>query len=193
MFDVLLITGGAGAGKTSTAHGWATSRRGVTAHLSHDALLLLVKSGLASPAENETPEAERQWRVAIDVCVAATRIYTASRMRCAIDTFLLPAHLELWRGLADLRVGLVVLQPAVEVAVARNAARFEQTGWGVPAWQVRANHAAMRAWDNQPHVVVLDTSMMDPAHVLAAIDAWEEGMEHGGSAGQIWRFTPKEA
>jgi hypothetical protein len=67
MFDVLLITGGAGAGKTSTAESWAATRPGLAAHLSHDAVLHFVKSGLVSPAESSGAEAERQWRIAIDV------------------------------------------------------------------------------------------------------------------------------
>ncbi len=140
MFDVLLITGAAGTGKTSTAHAWAASRREVAAHLSHDNVLLFVKSGLASPAEQTTAEAERQWHVARDICIAAAHIYANAHIRCVIDTFLLPPHLPLWRGLAPLRVGLVVLHPLVGVAVARNAARMEATGWGVPTWQVHGNH-----------------------------------------------------
>ena len=187
MFDVVLITGGAGAGKTSTAHAWAASREGVAAHLSHDALLLCVKSGFVSPAEHVTAEAERQWRIAIDICVAAARIYTGSGVRCAIDTFLLPPHLELRRGLAELRVGLVVLQPAVEVAVARNAVRLEQSGWGVPEWQVRANHAAMGVWTNDLRVLVLDSGNLDLSNVVARIDAWEEHMGQQGGAGVLWR------
>ncbi len=187
MFDVLLMTGAAGVGKTSTAQGWSASRRGTAAHLSHDTLLLFVKSGLVSPAESETAEAERQWRIAIEVCVAATRIYAASGIRCAIDTFLLPHHLDLWRGLAHLHVGLVVLHPAVEVAARRNTARLEQTGWGVPTWQVHANHAAMTAWKNYSQPLVVDTSEMDLEQVLAAIDAWEEHMGSPPRRGQIWR------
>jgi len=192
MFDVVLITGGAGAGKTSTAQAWASSHRGVAAHLSHDALLLFVKAGRVNPAESVTSEAERQWRIAIAVCVAAARVYTAAGVHCAIDTFLLPSHLELWRGLAHLRVGLVVLQPAVEVAVARNATRLAQSGWGVPEWQVRANHEAMRSWTGYSHALVLDSSEMDMVHILAAINAWENRTANEGSAGQLWNFAAKE-
>jgi chloramphenicol 3-O-phosphotransferase len=180
MFDVLLITGGAGSGKTSTAEAWAASRQGLAAHLSHDTILHFVKAGVVSPAESSTSEAERQWRLAIDVCVAATRIYAAAGVRCAIDTFMLPAYTGFWRGLAHLRVGVVVLHPDVEVAVARNAARLQQSGWGVAEWQVRANHEAMQAWRDRQDVLVLDNSVLDRAQVLAAIDAWEHN--HEGTA-----------
>lgn len=174
MLDVVLITGAAGTGKTSTAQAWAASRRHPAAHLSHDAVLSFMKSGFVSPAEQATAEAERQWRVALEICVAASRIYAASQVQCAVDTFLLPTHLALWDGLAPLQVGIVVLHPPVEVAVARNAARLEQTGWGVPAWQVYANHAAMTAWLERPEVAVLDTSRFNLSQTVAAIDEWTE-------------------
>src|SRR3712207_5976110 len=75
MLDILLITRGAGSGKTSTAERWAASRAGLAAHLSHDAVHNFVKSGVISPAAGPNAEAERQWRIAIDVCVAACRVY----------------------------------------------------------------------------------------------------------------------
>ncbi len=111
MFDVVLITGAAGTGKTSTAQAWAASRREVAAHLSHDNVLLFIKSGLASPAEQTTTEAERQWHIALSVCAAAANLYADNSVRCAIDTFLLPVRLAFWRGLAQRSVGLVVLHP----------------------------------------------------------------------------------
>jgi hypothetical protein len=177
MYDVLLITGAAGVGKTSTASAWAASRHQTTAHLSHDAIIGNVKSGLASPAEQATAEAERQWRIALDICVATARIYASSGIRCAIDTFCLPIHLPLWQGLADLRVGVVVLHPPLEVAVARNAARLEHSGWGVAEWQVRANHTAMCAWQTEPRVLILDNADLPMGNVLAAIDAWEQSSQ----------------
>src|SRR5207248_19261 len=143
-------------GKTSTAEAWAASRRGLAAHLSHDAIHLFVKSGGVSPADGPNPEAERQWHLAIDVCVAACRVYAAAGVRCAVDTFLLPTTLPLWSGLRDLRVGLLVLCPDVEIAVRRNAARREETGWGVPEWQVRANYEAMDVWTGRPDVLMID-------------------------------------
>lgn len=173
MFDVLLVTGGAGSGKTSTAEAWAASRAGLAAHVSHDAILNFVKAGVVSPAESPGAEAERQWRIGIDVCTAICRIYAAAGVRCAVDTFLLPATLPLWDGLRDLRVGVVVLRPDVEIAVSRNAARLREVGWGVPEWQVRANHEAMGAWLGRRDAFVLDNSRKDRAQVLAALDEWE--------------------
>jgi predicted ABC-type ATPase len=174
MYEVVLITGAAGTGKTTTANTWAATRRETSAHLSHDTLLGNVKAGLASPAHHTSAEAERQWRIALDICVAAARIYAGSGIRSAIDTFCLPVHLAFWHELAHLRVGLIALHPPVEVAVARNAARLASSGWGVAEWQVRANHHAMCAWQAVPQVLVLNNAALDMGDVLGAIDAWEQ-------------------
>lgn len=173
MFDVLLITGGAGSGKTTTAEAWASSRQGLAAHLSHDAILNYVKSGVVSPAASTSAEAERQWRLGIEVCIATSHIYVAAGIRCAIDTFLLPGYRDFWQALAPVHVGIVVLHPAVEVAVTRNAARLEAIDWGVPEWQVRANHDAMDAWYSYPEVLMIDNSTLECSQVLAAVDEWE--------------------
>ena len=157
---------------------WAASRREVAAHLSHDDVLLFTKSGLASPAEQTTAEAERQWRIALAICCAAAAIYAGNQIRCAIDTFLVPANLELWRSLSHLRVGLVVLRPSIETTVARNQARREQTGWGVPKWQVRANYDALSAWRKDLWPLILDTTHLSLGQVVAAIDAWENSSKH---------------
>ena len=142
-----------------------------------------VKSGVISPADGPNAEAERQWHVALDGCVAACRIYVAAGVRWAVDTFLLPDVVSLWAGLQDLRVGVIVLRPDVEVAVRRNAARLRETGWGVPEWQVRANHEAMGAWVGRRDAFVVDNSRTDQTQVLAVIDEWEGRMvENGGNS-----------
>ena len=179
MFDVLLITGAAGTGKTSTARAWALSRHGVAAHLSHDDLMLNVKSGLVSPSEEATAEAERQWRIALNICVAASQIYAAAQVRCAIDTFLLPIYLSLWNHLAQFQVGLIVLHPTLETAIARNTARIRETGWGVPTWQIQANHAAMAEWSRHSDVLMLDNSQLTLDQVIAAINDWERDRNIG--------------
>lgn len=169
--QIILFSGGAGSGKTSTAEAWAASRAGLAAHLSHDTIHGFVRSGFVSAADNPGAEADRQWHVALEVCVVASRVYVAAGIRCAIDSFLLPSSLSLWEGLRDLRVGVVVLHPDVEVAVRRNASRI---GWGVPEWQVRANHRAMRVWSMRPDVLVVDNTEMEMRQVLAMVDAWDD-------------------
>lgn len=172
-FDILLITGTAGSGKTTTAEAWAASRSGLAAHLSHDDVHLFVKSGVVSPADGPSAEAERQWRIAIDVCVAASRIYVAAGIRCAIDTFLLPSTIPLWIGLQDFRVGVVVLRPDLDVAIHRNVTRLHASGWGVPEWQVRANHEAMGAWADRPDILMVDNSHLEVAQVIDLINEKE--------------------
>ena len=174
MFDILLITGAAGSGKSSTAQAWAASRRDICAHLSHDDVTLFIKSGFVSPAQQNTEEAERQWRIALTICSNTAQLYAKEGIRCAIDTFLLPHALPFWQGLSHLRVGLLVLQPPVEFAVDRNSMRIQHSGWGVPSWHVYENHAAMRAWEGHPAALVLDNASLSVDQVVESIDAWEQ-------------------
>lgn len=170
---LLLITGPAGAGKTTTAAAWASSHSETAAHLSHDSVTLFVRSGFVSGADaHRNPEGERQWRVGIDICAAAARVYAAAGIHCAIDTFLLPSHRHLWRsGGTDavFQPRIVVLLPGVEHAVGRNAGRVN---WGVSEEAVRANHAAMEAWLDVPDVLVLDNSRMALPDVVQSIRDW---------------------
>lgn len=131
-----------------------------------------MKSGFVSPAREDSAEAERQWRTALDVCVAASRVYGAAQVQCAIDTFLPLSRRPLWRGLEPLRVGIVALYPPVEVALERNAVRLKEYGWGVPDWQVIANHEAMSAWLEHPDVLILDNSEFDVRETVSRIDVW---------------------
>lgn len=71
------------------------------------------------------------------------------------------------------------MHPLVEIAVARNQARLEQNGWGVPEWQVRANHEAMNAWQQDLRPLILDTTHVSIQQFITAIEAWES--EDGGA------------
>lgn len=173
MLDILLVTGGSGAGKTSLAEAWANRGPGLSAHVSHDTVHTFMKSGFVSPASSNSAEAQRQWRMAVEVCIAACHVYASHGVRCAIDTFLLPSTRSLWIGLESLKVGVVVLQPDVEVAVARNTQRIHETGWGVPEWHVRANHEAMSAWLDHHDICVIDNSTLDIYETLDVLDGWE--------------------
>ncbi len=75
---------------------------------------------------------------------------------------------------------MVVLRPDVEVAVSRNAARLRETGWGVPEWQVRANHEALGVWAGRADALVVDNSRKSPMQVLATIDEWESRWDEEG-------------
>jgi hypothetical protein len=105
MFDVVLITGAAGTGKTSTARAWAASRRGVAAHVSHDDVLLFTKSGLASPAEQTTAEAERQWRIHLRFVVQQPDFTRAIKYAVQLIRFLFQ---HMWISGVDLHTSALV-------------------------------------------------------------------------------------
>lgn len=127
-----------------------------------------VKSGRVSGAES-SDEAVRQWHLAVSATGSAAGRYAEAGIDCAIDTYLLPDHLDLWSWTSEYRCAVVVLLPDVETAVKRNAKRVESTGWGVPEWQVRANHSAMASWHGHPSALIVDNSARTVAQVVDQI------------------------
>lgn len=166
---VLLITGPAGSGKTSTAEAWASTGPAKSAHLSVDGMSLSVKAGFVSGAQPGA-EAQRQWRLAISATIAAAHTYASEGVHVAIDSFALPIHLPMWEPLRAFAFGVVVLLPDVEVAVQRNGHRQATTGWGVPEADVRANHEMMSRWMDEANVLVVDNSELELTSVVAAVE-----------------------
>ena len=165
---VLLVTGPAGSGKTTTALEWASTSTRRAAHLSVDDMSLVVKTGRVSGAE-QGDEALLQWHLAVAATGAAAEGYAAAGIDCAIDAYLLPEQLDLWSWTAPFDPLIVVLLPDVETAVQRNGRRVESTGWGVPEWQVYANHSAMGAWHEHTSALVIDNSTSTVEEVVAEI------------------------
>jgi len=138
------------------------------AHFSVDEMSLAVKAGHVSGAR-EGSEALPQWHLAISATGAAACIYARDGIHCAIDAYLLPEHLPLWSWSEEFARAIVVLLPDVEAAIARNAARKAADGWGVPEWQVRANHESMASWTSHPEAIVIDNTRPSIEDVLAKL------------------------
>lgn len=121
---VLLITGPAGAGKSSLAEAFAASRPQPTVLLHHDEVRSYVRSGRAAEGENFGAQALRQWQLAREVCIAALTLYLDAGFDCVVDAFC-PGTDVAWRSgvprAAEFRS--FVLLPPLEVAIGRNARR----------------------------------------------------------------------
>lgn len=165
---VLIVTGPAGCGKTTTARSWALASTSQVAHLSVDEMSLAVKAGHVSGSAGGS-EARRQWLLAVSATGAAARTYACDGVHCAIDSYMLPERLPLWAWSEDFDRSIVVLLPNVETAVERNATRKALDGWGVPEWQVRANHEVMASWADHPSVTIIDNTRLALEDVVAAL------------------------
>jgi hypothetical protein len=165
---VLLITGPAGAGKTTAAELWARQQVQPTLHLSLDDMRDRVKSGYVNPEDGATPEMWRQLALAREACARVATLYVANGFRCVIDDAIFPhwpkAGLDAWNAaLHPLLTRLVVLLPRFEVIVQRNRARTghrrlrEET--------LRVIYEEMQHWRGQPEVAVFEDAEATPEAV----------------------------
>jgi AAA domain len=124
---VLLLTGPAGAGKTTVAARWAATRDSPAAHVSLDDVRDFVKSGYVNPEDGWNDAAQAQYDLARAQCAELARRYVGAGFSCAIDDAIFPAWPEVgyerWReNLSGVPHVLVVLLPAFEIAAERNGA-----------------------------------------------------------------------
>jgi chloramphenicol 3-O-phosphotransferase len=127
-WQVLLLTGPAGAGKTATARCLAGMQTQATLHLSLDDVRGSVLSGFANPVDGWNAEVARQYALAQRAISHTARLYVKSGFKVVIDDAIFPeweeADLARWlKTLHALEPRLVVLLPRFEVIFARNAER----------------------------------------------------------------------
>jgi predicted kinase len=181
-YPVLLVTGPAGAGKTTAADRWARRQRQPAIHLSLDDVRDLVKSGYANPEDGTTPEMWRQLALARDACAQIAKLYVASGFCCVIDDAVFPrwpeAGLDAWvQALRPLSCRLAVVLPRFDVIVGRNRVRTghrrlrEET--------LRVIYDEMQRWRDEPDVDIFEHSEATPDEVAA----WLTSIASGGPAG----------
>ncbi|MBW4718593.1 AAA family ATPase [Saccharothrix obliqua] len=125
---VVLVSGPAGAGKTSVVDHLARTMGRPAVHVSLDDVRDMVKCGYANPEDGWSPSAERQYELARATCADLARRYTAAGYFCFVDDAVFPdwpeVGLDRWRSeLAGLEVGFAVFLPRFDVLVTRNAHR----------------------------------------------------------------------
>lgn len=169
-WQVLLITGPAGAGKTTAARAFATAQSNPAVHLSLDAFRGAIVSGSANSLEGWDEECGRQYRLARAACAATARTFAKAGYLVVIDDAVFPgwpeADLTGWQGDLDgLKLALAVLMPSLEAAIERDALRSEHT---VGPGMVRVIYRMMRGWRDE-HVRVIDNSQLTPEETAAAL------------------------
>jgi len=128
---ILLITGPAGAGKSSVAEAWASSRDFGCAQLSLDTFREFVKSGYHDPRNGWNDEAQRQLDLARSNMDAAATNYLSADIQVVIGDAAFPnwesVGLDGWNKLLPgVDIDLVVLMPDWKVVRERNGARDGQ-------------------------------------------------------------------
>jgi AAA domain len=178
---VLLLTGPAGAGKTTVAAEWASTRVTQTAHLSLDDVRDFVKSGYADPEDGWNEETHAQYDLARDLCAKIARRYVASGIGCAIDDAIFPewpaVGYDGWhRALADVPHALVVLLPRLDAARRRSEAGHEGHRRLRPE-TVQMIYDDMLPWRNSDlPIAIIDNSDLSVADTVAELDRALEGV-----------------
>ncbi|MET8330829.1 AAA family ATPase [Streptomyces sp. NPDC005181] len=169
---VLLITGPAGARKSTLADAWARSRSGPTVHISLDDVRDWVKSGYANPEDGWSELSERQYVVARRCVARAVREYTEIGYACVVDDAVFPdwdaVGLDRWeQELQGLSVRLVVLMPSVDVLERRNSARRGHRRLAMETLEII--YGQMSGWRDRD-VPMIDNSHMGVEEALRALD-----------------------
>lgn len=168
---ITLVTGPAGAGKTTAADILARSGELPCAHISLDDVRCWVKNGYANPQDGWTDEAERQHLSAQRSIADAALRLDGDGFNVVIDDAFLPAWpnggLLGWaRLLAGPPLHLVVLYPEIDVVQVRNEERAGERR--LTPSMAALIHDAMRQWIDTG-AYVLDNSALSPAQTAALI------------------------
>jgi hypothetical protein len=170
---VLLLTGPAGAGKTTVAAEWASSRSAPTAHVSLDDVRDFVKAGYANPEDGWNEETQAQYDLARELCATMARGYVEAGISCALDDAIFPEWAEVgyepWRrALRDVPHVLVVLLPRLEVARRRNDVGHDGHRRLRPK-TVQMIYEDMMPW-REASVPLIDNSDLSVAETVAEVD-----------------------
>jgi protein tyrosine phosphatase (PTP) superfamily phosphohydrolase (DUF442 family)/chloramphenicol 3-O-phosphotransferase len=169
---LFLITGAPGAGKTATTA--ALMRRfPFGLHIPVDDLREWVVLGIAHPVPEFTEETARQFRLARTAAAQVAALYADAGFAVAIDDVIHEPDVLacLTDALAPREVHKILLQPSLEVALARNADRTNKGfDTAVLADAIRGNHRSLGE-QNRADLgwIVIDNGALDVGQTVDAI------------------------
>lgn len=170
--NVLLLTGPAGAGKTTLAGRWAAAQHRPTIHLSLDDIRDMVRAGYANPEDGITPLVLEQLDLARRAIASMVLVYTSAGYRCVVDDAVFPgdhwAGLAAWRQyLAPLVPRVIVVMPSLPAALRHN--RLRSGHRRLSDETVGVIYQLMSAWRSTPDVALIEAKDRSIDDVFAAL------------------------
>jgi hypothetical protein len=176
--EVIFVTGPKGCGKTRTTMLWTLRRSDPAFYLDWDqvASVLASEADLDGGGRTETPD--RLYRRAATICTSMAKTVCDAGNDCAIvgawlpDPQPYPEWEGAWAEAQELSPIVVVLLPALEVALARNSGDRSRRGrFGVPEDYVRESYKyGWERWHEHDRARVLDTSDLTLEQAAEAIE-----------------------
>jgi gluconate kinase len=165
-----MITGPAGAGKSTAAAAWAARGKVPRAFIDADALRTNIRAGIAYPEHGWTDETQRQWDVAMDLWRSMARIYRDHGIDCVVDLYAPPCPdppADVVRS--ELDILRIILLPELEVCLARNRKRGNHPLLSDD--QLAANYSGFEGCVRAHHPDhVIDNGSMTTAQTVDAIE-----------------------
>ena len=170
---VLLITGPAGAGKTTVAGEWASTRKLPCAHLPLDSFREMVKSGYHHPEFGWNDEAQRQLDLARTNIAGVAKNFLAAGFQVVVDDAVFPnwdeVGIDRWEEeFFPVEIDLVVLLSDWNEVFDRNASRGSQDR--LSEAMLRTVYDDMAGWRDRPGVTIIDNSKLTVAQTLSEIE-----------------------
>jgi protein tyrosine phosphatase (PTP) superfamily phosphohydrolase (DUF442 family)/predicted kinase len=169
---LFLISGTPGSGKTTAARS-LMQRFPFGLHIPVDDLREWVVSGISQPVPEFTEETGRQFRLARTAAAQMAALYADAGFSVALDDVIHEpdAEASIVAPLKPRSVHKIILQPALEIAVARNAARTNKGfDTAVLADAIRGNHRSLGEQNTSDQGwIVIDTGSLSVEETVDAI------------------------
>lgn len=179
---VLLLTGPAGAGKTTVAQVWASRQQRPTVHISLDDVRDFVKAGYANPSDGFASAIEQQYQLARQGCAALALIYAKAGFLVIIDDAIFPQWEAVgyngWHELLlEVPHSLMVLLPAFESIAERNQQRSGRRL--LSEGMLRTIYEMMLPWRDQHIFPIIDNSALSVEETVARLQSEVERLTQG--------------
>lgn len=160
MSKILLLTGPAGAGKSTTSRAFLEEAQGEWAYINQDDIRQLMKAGYSSADGYESEwsvQTKKQWGVSIPLCCDMVRRYNEFGINCLVDFNASPTGFREWeKYLTGLNYVLVVLLPDEHTVLSRNRNRDERSK--LKDRKIQQNYHKLADWSDH-EVIIIDNSL----------------------------------